>query len=138
MAQITSVSRNQDIARINITSTLSGGASIFEGSSVQCSFPPLNSTSYTVSVRGKTKTAKLLTILDSVCVYLCVCLEVWGRRKGGRRGGRQGGGGRRMEGVEEGRKEGITLTCLFDTALVILYYVISCSDFVGCLVKGCV
>ena len=54
MAQVTSVSRNQDVSTINITSTLSGDASTLEGSSVQCVSPPLSSTIYTVSVRGKT------------------------------------------------------------------------------------
>ena len=84
------MTRNELISTMNITSTLSGSASIFDESSVECASPPFNSTSYTVSVRGKTKTAELLTIVDDV--YLCVCLGVWGRRRGGRR----------MKGVEKG------------------------------------
>ena len=53
MAQVTSVSRNQDNVSINITSTLSGGTSILEGSSVQCASLPFTSNPHTVRVRGK-------------------------------------------------------------------------------------
>ena len=77
MAQVTSVSRNQDFVTINITSTLSGGTSVLEGSSVQCASLPFTSNPYIVSVRGKTrwtKTAELLSILGRcVCVCVCVC-----------------------------------------------------------------
>ena len=78
MAQVTSVSQNQDNVSINITSTLSGGTSILEGSSVQCESLPFTSNPYTVNVRGKTiltKTAKLLSILGRV-VCVCVCAHM--------------------------------------------------------------
>ena len=54
MAQVTSLSQNQDNVSINITSTLSGGTSILEGSSVECASLPFTSDHHTVRVRGKT------------------------------------------------------------------------------------
>ena len=53
-SQVTSVSPNEDGLSVNITSTLSGGASIFDGSSFRCTSSTFTSTSHKVSVRGKT------------------------------------------------------------------------------------
>ena len=52
MAQVTSVSINQDSVTINITSTLSGDASALDGSSVQCTSSRLTSEIYIVDVIG--------------------------------------------------------------------------------------
>ena len=53
MAQVTSVSSlNQDNVTINITSTLSGGASALDGSSVQCTANKFTSETYMVNVTG--------------------------------------------------------------------------------------
>ena len=52
MAQVTSVSPNEDGVSMNITSTLSGDASALDGSSVQCTAFSLTSEIYIVNVIG--------------------------------------------------------------------------------------
>ena len=52
MAQVTSVSPNQDGFSMNITSTLSGSASALDGSSVQCTAGIFTSEVYMVNVIG--------------------------------------------------------------------------------------
>ena len=52
MARVTSASRSEDISTINITSTLSGGASALDGSSVQCTASRFTSEVYMVYVIG--------------------------------------------------------------------------------------
>ena len=52
MAQVTSVSQNQDIVTMNITSTLSGNASALDGSSVQCTAVTFTNEVYMVNVIG--------------------------------------------------------------------------------------
>ena len=52
MAQVTNVSPNQDSLSVNITSTLSGGASALDGSSVQCRVGIFTSEVYMVNVVG--------------------------------------------------------------------------------------
>ena len=47
------MSPNEDGLSVNITSTLSGGASILDGSSIQCTSSTFTSTSHKVSVIGK-------------------------------------------------------------------------------------
>ena len=52
MAQVTSVSPYEDSVSMNITSTLSGGASALDGSSVQCTASTFTSEIYIVNVIG--------------------------------------------------------------------------------------
>ena len=52
VAQVTSVSPNEDNISMNITSTLSGGASALDGSSVQCTAHTFTSEIYIVNVIG--------------------------------------------------------------------------------------
>ena len=52
MAQVTSVSPNKDGVTINVTSTLSGGTSALDGSSVQCTASTVTSEVYMVNVIG--------------------------------------------------------------------------------------
>ena len=52
MAQVTSVSPYEDRLAMNITSTLSGSASILDGSSVQCTASTFTSETYVVNVIG--------------------------------------------------------------------------------------
>ena len=109
---------------------MSGGTSILGGSSVQCVFPPFNSITYTVSVRGKTRLTKTAKILRQVCVCMCVCACMSGISKSyvnsksyhlhlvsGERKER-GKWGKREGGIKEEEVE-MTLTLLVYTALVI-------------------
>ena len=52
MAQVTDVSPNEDGISMSITSTLSGGASALDGSSVQCTALTFTSEIYVVNVIG--------------------------------------------------------------------------------------
>ena len=52
MAQVTSVSPNEDGVTINVTSTLSGDTSALDGSSVQCTANKFTSEIYVVNVIG--------------------------------------------------------------------------------------
>ena len=52
MSQVTSVSQNQDNVSMNISSTLSGGTSALDGSSVQCTVITADSEIYMVNVIG--------------------------------------------------------------------------------------
>ena len=52
MAQVTSVSPNEDGISMSITSTLSSGASALDGSSVQCTAGRFTSEAYMVNVIG--------------------------------------------------------------------------------------
>ena len=52
VAQVTSVSPNEDGVTINVTSTLSGDTSALDGSSVQCTANKFTSEIYVVNVIG--------------------------------------------------------------------------------------
>ena len=67
MAQVTSVSINQDFFTINITSTLSGGASALDGSSVQCTASRLTSEIYIVDVIGM---ININNIIHELCMVM--------------------------------------------------------------------
>ena len=59
MAQVTSVSANEDGVTMNITSTLSGNASALDGSSVQCRAVTFISNIHMVDVIGKSSFIRL-------------------------------------------------------------------------------
>ena len=61
MAQVTNVSPSQDSLSVNITSTLSGGASALDGSSVQCKGGRYTSEIYMVNVIG-------MIIINELCM----------------------------------------------------------------------